>query len=86
MYDLELEKTAEEIKNKKAKQVLIQLPDGLKQKTEEIINYLEKNTKAEIFIWLSSTFGACDFPLGLDSLNIDLIIQFGHNRFYKEVW
>ena len=86
MYDLELDKVAKEIKDKKAKQVIIQLPDGLKLKTQEIVNYLEKNTKAQIFIWLSSTFGACDFPLGLDNLNIDLMIQWGHNRFYKEIW
>lgn len=86
MFDLELERVTQEIKNRKAKQVVIQLPDGLKQRAKEIIDHIEKNTGVDTFIWMSSTFGACDIPLGLDSLNIDLLIQWGHNRFHKEEW
>ena len=82
-YDLELEKVIEEIKNRNAKQVLIQLPDGLKRNSNEVIDYIEKNTDAKAFLWLTSCFGACDLPLGLDILKIDLMIQFGHNRYWK---
>ena len=96
MYSLELDKCVQEIKQRKAKRVLIQLPDGLKTRAEEIVDYIEnninnnKNTKnqekVEVFLWLTSCFGACDLPLGLDILKIDLMIQFGHNRFWKEEW
>lgn len=86
MYNLELNKVIEKIKAKNAKQVLIQLPDGLKHKSNEVVDFIEKNTDAKAFIWLGSCFGACDLPLGMDILNIDLIIQFGHNRFNKEKW
>ncbi len=82
MYNLELEKIAREIKDKKAKIVLIQLPDGLKPQAEKIVEYLEKNTKAEVLIWFESCFGACDLPSTF-GLKIDLVVQFGHNKFIK---
>jgi 2-(3-amino-3-carboxypropyl)histidine synthase len=86
MYDLELNKIIKEIKQRKAKNVLIQLPDGLKPKAKEIIDKIEKNTKANAFTWMSTCFGGCDIPLETKFLGIDLIIQFGHNKFNKEKW
>jgi diphthamide biosynthesis enzyme Dph1/Dph2-like protein len=86
MYNLELGKAIETINKQKAKQVLIQLPDGIKHKANDITDFLEKNTKAKILIWFGGTFGACDLPLGMDILNIDLVIQWGHNKFNKEIW
>lgn len=80
-YDLELDKVVEIIKKEKAKLVCIQLVDGLKPKALEIANYLEKNAKVRILTWMGSCFGACDIPLELKNLNIDLLIQFGHNKF-----
>ncbi|MBW2991910.1 diphthamide synthesis protein [Candidatus Woesearchaeota archaeon] len=77
MYNLELEKAINRIKEENAKLVCIQLPDGLKPKSKEIAEELEKNTDAKIFIWMSSCFGACDTP-NID--NFDLLIQFGHSR------
>jgi len=74
-YKLELEMAAEEIKNIQAKNVLIQLPDGLKPRATEIASFLKENTKANIFIWLESCWGSCDYP---EVKNIDLLIQFGH--------
>ena len=86
MYKLELNKLIQEIKKREAKQVLIQLPDGLKNKSNEVADFIEKNTDAKAFISFGSCFGACDLPLGLDILKIDLIVQWGHNRFNKEEW
>ena len=85
-YNLELDKIVEEIKEKDYKRVLVQLPDGLKPRAGEIVEVIEKNTDASVFIWLGSCFGACDLPLGLDILKIDLTVGFGHNRFLKEEW
>jgi len=77
MYNLELEKVINEIKNQKAKTVCIQLPDGLKPKAKEIADKIEKETNAKLFIWLGSCFGGCDTP---DLKNTDLLIQWGHNK------
>ena len=86
MYNLELKKIIEEIKKRNSKQVLIQLPDGLKKNSNEIVELIEAKTNAKAFIWFGDCYGACDLPLGLNSLDVDLIIQFGHNRFSKEEW
>ena len=74
-YNLELDKAAEAIKKEKAQNVLIQLPDGLKPKATEIVSTLKEKTNANIFIWLQSCWGSCDYP---EIKNIDLLIQFGH--------
>lgn len=76
-YDLELEKAIVEIKREKAKKVLIQLPDGLKQEATKIVDEIEKSTTAKCFIWLGSCYGACDIPNVND---FDLLIQFGHSK------
>lgn len=75
-YDLELDKVIKKINKAKAKTVCIQLPDGLKPKANEIADFIEKNTKAKVFIWLGSCFGACDIP----KLDVDLLIQWGHSE------
>lgn len=86
MYNLDLNKLIQEIKKRNSEQVLIQLPDGLKNKSNQIVDFVEAKTKAKAFIWFGNCFGACDLPLGLDILKIDLIVQWGHNRFNKEEW
>jgi len=86
MFNLELNKVIEEIKKQKPKQVLIQLPDGLKQKANIIVDTIEEKTSAKTFILFGSCYGACDPPYGLDVIKIDLMIQWGHNRFHKETW
>ena len=80
-YDLELDKVVEIIKKEKAKLVCIQLVDGLKPKALDIVKYLESKTNARILVWMGSCFGACDVPLELKNLNIEILIQFGHNKF-----
>ena len=83
IYDLELEKVIEKIKKEKAKLVLLQFPDGLKQFATTIVDYLREQTeKVEFLIWMGSCYGACDVPVGLEKLkpSIDLVVQFGHNE------
>ena len=78
-YDLELEKVIERIKKDNAKMVCIQLPDGLKPRANEIQQAIEKNTGADSIIWMGSCFGACDVPLQVQRLGVDLLIQWGHS-------
>ena len=83
MYDFDLDSSVKEIKKSKAKLVLLQFPDGLKQYSLTIVDYLEEKTKGvEFLIWIGSCYGACDLPTGLDKLkpSVDLIIHFGHNE------
>jgi 2-(3-amino-3-carboxypropyl)histidine synthase len=84
-YNLELERIVKTIKKNKAKRVLLQFPDGLKPYATSIKEKIEKQLKqesksnCEIFIWLDTCFGACDVPLEVEKLGIDLIVQFGHS-------
>ncbi len=79
-YELNIEKVISKIKDKKAKTVCIQLPDGLKPKAKDIQEQIESNTKAKVIIWSGSCFGACDTPTEISKLGIDLLIQWGHSR------
>lgn len=78
--DFELSKVINKIKDSSANRVVIQLPDGLKSKAGEIQEEIEKETSCEILIWAGSCFGACDIPRGLEEINADLLIQWGHSK------
>jgi len=82
IYDLELERIISEIRKSKPKLVLLQFPDGLKLYATAIVDYLQEKTDAEFLIWFETCFGACDTPQGLEKIKpqIDLVIQFGHNK------
>ena len=84
LYNQELQKAIEKIKQEKSKLVCIQLPDGMKPEAKEIEAAITKETDAKVLIWLGSNFGACDIPLGLDRLGVDMLISWGHNRFNKQ--
>ena len=76
-YDLELDRIVKEIKNSKAKTVCLQLPDGLKSKAKDIVDYIESKCKDVIVsVWLGSCFGSCDVP----NIDVDLLVQFGHHE------
>lgn len=78
-YNLELERAADKIKKSDAEKVCIQLPDGLKPKAKEIVDYLRNETSAEIFIWSGTCFGACDTP-NIEQSGFDMLIQWGHSE------
>lgn len=78
-YDLELKKVIERINNENSRIVCIQLPDGLKPRANEIQQSIEKNTNADIVIWMGSCFGACDVPLQVERIGVDFLIQWGHS-------
>ena len=79
-YDLELNNVVQKIKTEKAKTVCIQLPDGLKPQAGKIQEVIEKDTKAKVLIWAGSCYGACDVPLQVERLGVDLLIQWGHSE------
>ncbi len=85
LYRVEVEKAIAKIKETEAKIVCIQLPDGMKPEAQQIADEISSKTTARVLIWLGSNFGACDIPLGLQRLNVDLLISWGHNPFHKKV-
>ncbi|MBS3112830.1 diphthamide synthesis protein [Candidatus Woesearchaeota archaeon] len=73
---LNIGKVIEHINSRKVNSVLIQLPDGLKPKAKEIVDRLESETKAKIYTYLGTCYGACDIPT---DVQVDLIVQWGHS-------
>lgn len=80
MYNIDYEKMIKSIKDQDAKKVMVQLPDGLKNKALEILETIEKETDATVLFWSGSNFGACDLPVGLEKLGVDLLIHLGHTE------
>jgi diphthamide biosynthesis enzyme Dph1/Dph2-like protein len=79
MYSIDLKKASDEISKEKPKLVLLQFPDGLKPKAKEIKEQLkQKHQDTNFIVWAGSCFGSCDIPLQAKSLNVDLILHFGH--------
>lgn len=77
-YDFETERVIKEINKNKAKIICLQFPEGLKAIAPQIATEIEQKTKCHVLIWIDSCFGACDTPLGLDKLGVDMLIQYGH--------
>lgn len=73
---INLDKIVKKIQEIKANSVLIQLPDGLKPRAKEIVDKLESETSAKIYIHAGTCFGACDIP----NFKPDLLIQLGHSE------
>ena len=88
-YELEIEKIVRTIKKelslkkklrKENLKVLLQFPDGLKPYATTIADEIEKKTGCECLVWLGTCYGACDVPLQVEELGVDLIVQFGHSK------
>lgn len=77
-YDLDLDSIIKTIRKDNAKKVLLQFPDGLKPYSLAIVDYLKNEVDADLFIWFSTCFGACDIP-AVSEKDFDLIVQFGHS-------
>jgi 2-(3-amino-3-carboxypropyl)histidine synthase len=68
----------EDMRRLKPKNVLLQLPSGLKRKAEEIAQSIEQRYGCEVLISGDTCFGACDIQPG-SAVLVDLTIQVGHS-------
>jgi 2-(3-amino-3-carboxypropyl)histidine synthase len=82
-YTYDMDAVIREITSVQAKRVLLHLPDGLKPKAKAIRDEIKKKTKADVFIWAGSCYGACDLPMGIEHLGIDLLFHFGHTAWRR---
>jgi 2-(3-amino-3-carboxypropyl)histidine synthase len=78
---MEIEEAIKKLKEMNAKRILIQLPEGLKSRSLEISDLLEKEG-LEPIISLENTYGACDLRDD-EALRFkcDAILHLGHNDF-----
>ncbi len=81
MQGIDLSEAIAEIKKKKARLVLLQLPEGLKQRALEISEEIEKQSGAKCIALMDPCFGSCDIPdLKAKQLQADLVVHLGHTK------
>lgn len=79
-YLIEIENIVKIIKKNNYKFVAIQIPEGLKNISNKILDYLNDKTKCNFLVLLDPCYGSCDIPVcNLESLNVDLIVHIGHS-------
>ena len=84
MYNLEIQKIADEIKKRGSRRVLLQLPDGLRPVAISITEALKRLTDAEIIVSGDSCYGACDLALSqAEIIGADLIVHYAHSKLLK---
>ena len=67
------------LKLKGKKRIGIQVPDGLKTRSHEIVTYVTKLTDAKVVLWGEPTYGACDLAdRPLEEIGADALIHMGH--------
>jgi 2-(3-amino-3-carboxypropyl)histidine synthase len=83
-FDLEEKRLSKEVLSRKAKLVLIQLPEGLKPYGPRLVALVEK-TGALAIVSADPCYGACDLATAeAERLGADLVIHYAHNQMVKQ--
>jgi len=79
MYELEENKIIEEVRKRRSRRILLQMPEGLKPEAFDLATILEKETHADVFVSADPCYGACDLALiSKRQIGADLLIHIGH--------
>jgi 2-(3-amino-3-carboxypropyl)histidine synthase len=85
-YEIDLSRYTTTIR--KASRIVVQLPEGLKQYTKQLVKCIEDlNPDAEVIVQGDPTYGACDLMLAEHSYftQADLILHVGHTPYPVEL-
>ena len=78
MFDLRLDYVAAWIRDGGYASVALQLPEGLKIRATEIVDFLTDNTDAEFVVLGDPCYGACDIFADFKRV-ADALVHFGHS-------
>lgn len=79
-YDLDLDVAVAEVRKRGARLVGLQFPDGLRDFSVDVAEWLEEETGVPMLVSADPCFGACDLALNLTFLGCDLLLNFGHTE------
>ncbi|MGD1059988.1 MAG: diphthamide biosynthesis enzyme Dph2 [Methanomassiliicoccales archaeon] len=79
MYDFGLSDVTAFIKQRKAKLVALQFPEGLLTHAKEVIEELERLTGSKFLVLADPCYGACDVNLDY-RIYADALVHFGHTE------
>jgi len=75
-------KVKDELRKRQAKRIMVQAPEGLKTRIQEIAGLLESETGTEVLISCDPAYGACDLrDREARALGCDLLLHIGHTTF-----
>jgi len=78
-----IENLVRKIRERNPKRILLQIPEGIKHKSIEIIEAIESKG-IEVIFSVEPCYGACDLPLEeARNTNPDMIVHIGHKQFYR---
>jgi 2-(3-amino-3-carboxypropyl)histidine synthase len=77
---IDFDSIVKQLKKRRAKRVGIQLPDGLKYKSDEITERIEK-AGFEVILSGHGTYGACDVDVALLQ-EVDVLVHFAHTPIF----
>ncbi len=76
-----LDQVLKELKDLKGKKIALQVPEGLKHKIPEIVDFLRRNEN-DVCVFVDPTYGACDIrDHEAKLLGADLLVHIGHAPF-----
>ncbi len=83
MLKINLDNAIKELKKMKAKRILLQIPEGLKVKSDSIISQIEKEG-FDVITSMDPCFGACDVKVNEAKLmQCNAVLHLGHNAFVE---
>jgi 2-(3-amino-3-carboxypropyl)histidine synthase len=81
-FNYKLKEVLAEVRRLKAKRVLLQFPEGIKQEASDVVKKLEKHV--ECVVSGETCWGGCDIDINeAKAVKADLIVHFGHAPFIK---
>ena len=79
MYQLEENRILDEIRRRRSKRVLLQMPEGLKPVGFQLAKLLEEKGEVEVVLSGDPCYGACDLALEPKAhIGADLLVHLGH--------
>ena len=78
MFDLKLQYIANWVRDRGYASVALQLPEGLKLRATEIVDFLTQETEANYVMLGDPCYGACDLFINYASV-ADALVHFGHS-------
>ena len=82
-FNFETEKLRKDLKKIKPKRVLVQLPEGVKQNSFELLDFFNE-LKIEVVFSGETCWGGCAIAVDeAKAVKADLIVHFGHSEFMK---
>jgi 2-(3-amino-3-carboxypropyl)histidine synthase len=80
-YSIDIERSILLIKKNNYRNIAIQIPEGLINQSDQIIEKIRSKTNSNIYLFADPCYGSCDIPYyNLKKLNIDLLIHIGHTK------